>query len=68
MLSNLIHASQYYTRVRGVQGWAGNDVDAYELAGGNPHAFAAVLVVHSLWTLQRMQKRQIPLFFVNLRF
>ena len=68
IVSNFIHVTQYYTRIRGVKGWMGNDIDQYELAGGNPHAFSAVLVAYSLWTLQRMQKRDVPLFFVSLRF
>lgn len=68
VVSNFIHVTQYYTRIRGVRGWVGNDIDQYELAGGNPHAFSAVLVAYSLWTLQRMQKRDVPLFFVSLRF
>ena len=68
LISNAIHVTQYYTRIRGVKGWAGNDIDQYELAGGNPHVFSAVLVAYSLWTLQRMQKRDVPLFFVSLRF
>ncbi len=68
VFSNVIHVTQYYTRIRGVKGWAGNDIDQYELAGGNPHAFSAALVAYSLWTLQRMQKRDVPLFFVSLRF
>jgi len=66
--SNLIHVYQYYTRIRGVNGWAGNDIDQYELAGGNPHVFSTVLAAYSLWTLSRMRKNEIPLFFVNLRF
>ena len=68
LISNVIHVTQYYSRIRGVKGWVGNDIDQYELAGGNPHAFSAALVAYSLWTLQRMQKRDVPLFFVSLRF
>jgi len=66
--SNLVHVAQYYGRVRGRNGWAGNDIDEYELSGGNPHALSAALVAYSLWTLQRMKKQDVPLFFVNLRF
>ena len=68
IVSNFIHVTQYYTRIRGIKGWVGNDIDQYELAGGNPHAFSAVLMAYSLWTLQRMHQRDVPLFFVSLRF
>lgn len=66
--SNLIHIASFYTKVRGVGGYAGNDIDEYELAGGNPHILSALLAGYTLWTLQRMQKKEIPLFYVNLRF
>jgi hypothetical protein len=66
--SNLIHVYQYYAQVRGVNGWAGNDIDQYELSGGNPHGLSSALTAYSLWTLSRMRKNNIPLMFVNLRF
>ena len=68
LVSNLIHVKSYYTKIRGVNGYAGNDIDQYELAGGNPHLMSAVLVGYTLWTLQRMREKEIPLFYVNLRF
>jgi hypothetical protein len=54
--------------VRGVNGYAGNDIDQYELAGGNPHLMSAALTGYTLWTLHRMRKSEVPLFYVNLRF
>jgi hypothetical protein len=68
LVSNLIHVTHYYTKIRGINGYAGNDIDQYELAGGNPHLMSAVLTGYTLWTLQRMRKSEIPLFYVNLRF
>lgn len=68
LFSNAIHVAQYYTKVRGVNGYAGNDIDQYELAGGNPHLMSAVLMGYTLWTLQRMREKEVPLFYVNLRF
>lgn len=68
IVSNLIHVTQYYTRIRGRQGWAGNDIDQFELAGGNPHLFSAALTAYSLSALQRVQKHDVPLFFVSLKF
>ena len=68
LISNVMHVTQYYTRVRGVGGYAGNDIDEYELAGGNPHVMSAVLVGYTVLAMRRMQKKEIPLFYVNLRF
>lgn len=68
VISNLIHVTHYYTKIRGVDGYAGNDIDQYELAGGNPHLMSALLTGYTLWTLHRMQKQEIPLFYFNLRF
>jgi hypothetical protein len=68
VISNLLHVKNYYTRVRGVNGYAGNDIDQYELAGGNPHLMSAALTGYTLWTLHRMRKSEVPLFYVNLRF
>jgi hypothetical protein len=68
LISNLIHVAHYYTKVRGVGGYAGNDIDEYELAGGNPHVMSAVLIGYTVMSLRRMQKNEIPLFYVNLRF
>lgn len=68
LVSNAIHVYTYYTRHVGVDGYRGNDIDAFEAGGGNPHIFAAALVGYTVWTLQRMQKNEIPFFYVNLRF
>lgn len=68
VVSNVMHVVRYYTRIRGVGGYAGNDIDQYELAGGNPHLLSAALAGYSLWTLHRMRAKEIPLFYVNLRF
>jgi hypothetical protein len=68
LVSNVRHVYSYYTKVRGVNGYGGNDIDSYEFAGGNPHFFSAALVAYTVWTLHRMRKKEIPLFYVNLRF
>ena len=68
LASNAMHVFTYYTRVRGVDGYQGNDIDQFELAGGNPHLLSAGLIAYSVWTLHRMRQREIPLFGVNLRF
>lgn len=68
LVSNAIHVYTYYTRHVGVDGYRGNDIDTFEASGGNPHIFSAALVGYTVWTLQRMQKNEIPFFYVNLRF
>jgi hypothetical protein len=68
LISNMIHVTHYYTKIRGVGGYRGNDIDQYELAGGNPHLMSAILTGYTLWSMHRMQNKEIPLFFVNLRF
>jgi hypothetical protein len=68
LISNVIHVAHYYTKVRGVGGYAGNDIDQYELAGGNPHAMSAVLLGYTVISMRRMQKKEIPFFYFNLRF
>ena len=68
LASNLLHVFHYYTKIRGVEGYAGNDIDQFELSGGNPHVLSVALAGYTLWTLQRMRKKEVPLFYVNLRF
>jgi hypothetical protein len=68
LASNLVHVYTYYTNIRGKSGYGGNDIDHFEMAGGNPHVYSVALVAYSAWTLQRMRKEGIPLFFVSLRF
>ena len=68
LYSNLTHVVTYYTKVRGRDGYRGNDIDSYELSGGNPHLLSASLIAYSLYTLRRAQKKNIPLMFVQLRF
>ena len=65
---NLVNVYHYYARVRGVNGWEGNDIDRFELDGGNPHILSAVLVGYTVFSLKRMSKKSIPLFSVNLKF
>ncbi|OGB34013.1 MAG: hypothetical protein A3F78_17020 [Burkholderiales bacterium RIFCSPLOWO2_12_FULL_61_40] len=67
LVSNVRHVYTYHTQVRGRNGYAGNDIDDYELAGGNPHWLSAALVAYTVWSLQRMQKNDIPLFFISLK-
>ncbi|MBC7490481.1 MAG: hypothetical protein H7240_11445 [Glaciimonas sp.] len=65
---NLANVYRYYGRVRGVNGWNGNDIDRFEIDGGNPHILSAVLVGYTLWSLKRMSKKSIPLYSINLKF
>jgi hypothetical protein len=68
LYSNAAHVVIYYTRIVGRDGYRGNDIDAYERAGGNPHLLSAGLIAYSAWTLHRMKKKDIPVMFVQLRF
>lgn len=68
LYSNASHVYTYYTRRVGVDGYQGNDIDAYEAAGGNPHVLSAALVAYTAWTLHRMHKQRLPLFWLNVRF
>jgi hypothetical protein len=68
VISNLRHTYTYYTRVVGRDGYTGNDIDSFAQAGGNPHLFSAALVTYAAWTLHRMRKEGIPLFYVDLHF
>jgi hypothetical protein len=68
VVSNAANVYRYYTKIRGKDGYEGNDIDQFELAGGNPHLLSAALLGYSAWTLHRMRQRDVPLFFVNLKF
>ncbi len=68
LYSNVFHVYSYYTRRVGVDGYAGNDLDQFEAAGGNPHLLSAALVGYTLYSLKRMQDRRIPLLFVRIPF
>lgn len=68
LYSNLSHVVTYYTKVRGRDGYGGNDINAYEMAGGNPHLLSAALLTYSAYALHRMHKKKIPVLFVQLRF
>lgn len=68
LYSNASHVYAYYTRRVGVDGYQGNDIDAFEAAGGNPHVLSAALVAYTAWTLHRMQKQKVPWFFLSVRF
>jgi hypothetical protein len=68
LYSNVAHVVTYYTRIRGRNGYKGNDIDDVEVAGGNPHLLSAGLVAYSVWTLHRMKKKEIPVMFVKLHF
>jgi hypothetical protein len=65
LYSNVAHVYAYYTRRVGVDDYRGNDIDAYEAAGGNPHIMSATLLAYTAWTLHRMQKKEIPFFFIR---
>ena len=68
LYSNVAHVYTYYTRYVGVDGYRGNDIDAFAVAGGNPHVLSATLLAYTAWTVQRMKNKEILFFFVNLRF
>ncbi len=68
LYSNAAHVFTYYTKVRGRNGYRGNDIDSYELAGGNPHLLSAGLLAYSVYALHRMHKKQIPVLFVSTHF
>jgi hypothetical protein len=68
LYSNAAHVFTYYTKVRGRNGYRGNDIDAYELAGGNPHLLSAGLLAYSLYTLHRARKKEIPILFMRVPF
>lgn len=68
LYSNVAHVVTYYTKVRGRDGYGGNDIDAYEIAGGNPHLLSAALIAYSAYALHRMHKKKIPVLFVHMRF
>lgn len=66
LYSNAAHVVTYYTRVVGRNGYRGNDIDAFEQSGGNPHVLAAGMLAYSAWTLHRMKQRQIPVLFMRV--
>lgn len=68
LYSNVAHVVTYYTKVRGRNGYRGNDIDLYEMAGGNPHLLSAGLVAWSLYAVHRMHKKSIPVMFVRVGF
>lgn len=68
LYSNVAHVVTYYTKVRGRNGYRGNDIDDYEVAGGNPHLLSAGLLAYSWYALHRMRAKQIPVLFVQMRF
>ena len=68
LVSNVRHVQTYYTQYVGKDGYTGNDLDHFESQGGNPHLFAVGLLAYSAWSLHRMNKQKIPLFFIHLNF
>lgn len=68
LYSNVAHVVTYYTKIRGRDGYRGNDIDSYELAGGNPHLLSAGLIAYSVYAVRRMHKRSIPIMFIGGRF
>ncbi|WP_426191726.1 hypothetical protein [Massilia sp. DWR3-1-1] len=68
LYSNVAHVVTYYTKVRGRNGYRGNDIDSYEMAGGNPHLLSASLLAYSVYALRRMHQKHIPVLFVSTRF
>ena len=68
LYSNAFHVYSYYTRRVGTDSYAGNDIDQFEAAGGNPHLLSAALVGCTLYSLKRMHDRRIPLLFVRIPY
>lgn len=68
LYSNVAHVVTYYTKVRGQNGYPGNDIDAYELAGGNPHLLSVGLIAYSLYAVHRMHEKKIPIMFTSVHF
>lgn len=68
LYSNAAHVFTYYTKIRGRNGYRGNDIDAYELAGGNPHLLSAGLLAYSVYALHRARKKEIPILFMQVPF
>ena len=68
LYSNAAHVFTYYTKVRGRDGYRGNDIDAYELSGGNPHLLSAGLLAYSVYALHRARKKEIPILFMRVPF
>jgi len=68
LYSNAAHVFTYYTKVRGRNGYRGNDIDAYELSGRNPHLLSAGLIAYSVYTLHRARKKEIPILFMRVPF
>jgi hypothetical protein len=68
LYSNAAHVFNYYTKIRGRNGYRGNDIDAYELSGGNPHLLSAGLIAYSVYTLHRARKKEIPILFMRVPF
>ncbi len=65
---NLANVFNYYSKIRGENGWGGNDIDDYELSGGNPHVLSAILLGYTLWSLKRMGDKNIPFFGIEYKF
>ena len=68
LYSNAAHVFTYYTKIRGRNGYRGNDIDAYELTGGNPHLLSAGLIAYSVYTLHRARKKEISILFMRVPF
>ncbi len=67
-ITNVANVFNYYTRIRGQNGWYGNDIDEYELSGGNPHVLSTILIGYTVWSLKRMSDKNIPLFGFEYKF
>ena len=68
MVINVANVYRYYTKVIGVDGYRGNDIDHYAQSGGNPHVVSALLLTYTAYSLQRMRKNEMPLFGISLKF
>ena len=67
LYTNASHVFTYYIKIVGRDGYRGNDIDQYAMAGGNPHLLSASLLAYSVYALQRMHRKHIPLMFISTR-
>jgi hypothetical protein len=63
-VTNIRYVYKYYTN----DSHAIGDLEQYARAGGYIHAFNALLVGYTVWSLKRMSDKSIPLFSVGFKF
>lgn len=66
-VSNIMHVMKFYSNYRASDGMI-NDLNRYEMAGGNPHVASVVLVAYTMLNLRRMRDDSIPIFGIDIDF